>query len=149
LTYQITSGTLAFSDSFSGGLSRAAGENVGSYAIGKGTLALNSNYTLAYVGANLTITARPLTVNAVGVNKVYDGNTNASVTFTDNRLAGDDLTFSYTASFDNKNAGTGKAVSVNGIAIRGGADRITTAFRTPRRPRRRTSRHWPSRAPSP
>jgi hypothetical protein len=64
LTYQITSGTLAFSDSFSGGLSRAAGEGVGSYAIGQGTLALNSNYSLSFIGADLTINARAITVTA-------------------------------------------------------------------------------------
>src|SRR5205085_229252 len=44
LTYQITSGSLAFSDSFTGALTRAAGENVGTYAILQGTLALNGNY---------------------------------------------------------------------------------------------------------
>ena len=41
-------------------LSRAAGENVGSYAIGQGSLAANSNYTVAYTGANLGI--RPATL---------------------------------------------------------------------------------------
>jgi hypothetical protein len=56
LTYQVTSGSLAFSDTFTGALSRVAGELVGTYAIQQGTLALNSNYTLTYIGANLTIT---------------------------------------------------------------------------------------------
>ena len=56
LTYQITSGSLVTSDTFSGSLTRVAGENVGSYAIQQGTLALSSNYTLTYAGANLTIT---------------------------------------------------------------------------------------------
>ncbi|MDP2208241.1 MAG: MBG domain-containing protein, partial [Bacteroidota bacterium] len=55
LTYQITSGSLAFSDDFTGELSRVSGENVGAYAITQGTVALNNNYTLTYVGANLTI----------------------------------------------------------------------------------------------
>ncbi|POY34647.1 hypothetical protein C3K47_19215, partial [Solitalea longa] len=42
--------------SFSGSLSRAPGENVGtSYAINQGTLA-NSNYTISYTGANFAIT---------------------------------------------------------------------------------------------
>jgi hypothetical protein len=31
-------------------------------AIGQGTLALNSNYTLSFVGANLTVNTRPITV---------------------------------------------------------------------------------------
>jgi MBG domain-containing protein len=61
LSYHITSGSLAFSDSFTGALTRIAGELVGSYAIQQGTLAINdgnggNNYTLMYVGANLTIT---------------------------------------------------------------------------------------------
>ncbi len=55
-TYQITSGSLAFSDAFSGTLSRVAGENLGPYAILQGSLALNDNYTLTFIGANLTIT---------------------------------------------------------------------------------------------
>jgi hypothetical protein len=63
LTYQITSGTLAFSDAFLCGLSRAAGEGVGTYAIGQGTLALNSNYSLSFIGANLTINARAITAH--------------------------------------------------------------------------------------
>jgi len=120
LTYQITSGSLAFSDAFSGSLTRAAGEGVGTYAITQGTLALSGNYDLTYMGANLTITARVLTVGATGVNKVYDGTTSATVTLTDNRVLGDVFTDSYTsASFADKNVGTGKAVSVSGISISG------------------------------
>ncbi|WP_460389950.1 MBG domain-containing protein, partial [Algoriphagus aestuariicola] len=46
LTYQITSGSLAFSDAFTGALGRDAGEDVGNYAITQGTLALSSNYDL-------------------------------------------------------------------------------------------------------
>jgi hypothetical protein len=56
LTYQVTSGSLAFSDAFTGALSRVDGELVGTYAIQQGTLALNSNYMLTYIGDNLTIT---------------------------------------------------------------------------------------------
>jgi hypothetical protein len=63
LTHQITAGSLAFDDVFSGALTREPGEAVGAYAILQGTLALNSNYTLTYVGANLTITdASPPTI---------------------------------------------------------------------------------------
>src|SRR5207248_2184390 len=64
LTYAVTSGSLVTGDSFTGTLTRAAGENVGSYAIQQGTLALSTNYTLTYVGTNLTITARAVTVTA-------------------------------------------------------------------------------------
>ena len=49
----------------SGSLSRAAGETVGSYAIGQGTLAANANYTISYSGANLAITPATPTVSSV------------------------------------------------------------------------------------
>jgi len=71
LTYQITSGSLAFGDAFSGAMSRVAGENVGGYAIQQGTLSLSTNYTLTFVGANLTITTRAVTVTADAKSKVY------------------------------------------------------------------------------
>src|SRR4029077_7752820 len=71
LTSKITSGSLAFSDAFTGALTRAAGENVGTYAIQQGTLALNTNYSLTYVGANLAIVARPVTVTADAKSKTY------------------------------------------------------------------------------
>ncbi len=80
LTYQITSGSLAFSDSFSGALTRVAGENVGTYAIVQGTLALNSNYTLTYVGANLTIDLRAVTVTADAKSKTY-GDADPALTY--------------------------------------------------------------------
>jgi len=57
LTYSVTSGSLASGDSFTGALSRAAGTKVGSYAIGQGTLALSSNYTLTFV--RRTTSSRP------------------------------------------------------------------------------------------
>jgi hypothetical protein len=63
LTYTFAP-ALVGSDSFSGGLSRTSGENVGAYAITQGTLALNANYNLSYVGANLTINKETLTVTA-------------------------------------------------------------------------------------
>jgi len=80
LTCQITSGLLVGSDSLSGALSRVAGQNVGSYAIQQGTLAASGNYALSYVGANLSITARPITVTAVTDEKVYDGTTSSART---------------------------------------------------------------------
>src|SRR5437762_810858 len=80
LTYQITSGSLAFSDSFTGALSRAAGENVGTYAIVQGTLGLSTNYTLTYVGANLTIEPRAVTVTADAKSKTY-GNADPALTY--------------------------------------------------------------------
>ena len=50
------------SDHFSGALSRAAGENVGSYAITLGDLSAGSNYTLSLSGTEVdfTINAKPV-----------------------------------------------------------------------------------------
>ncbi|HVW15736.1 MAG TPA: MBG domain-containing protein, partial [Mucilaginibacter sp.] len=81
LTYQITSGSLITGDSFTGSLTRDPGENVGSYAINQGTLALNGNYTLTYAGASLTITAAILTITANNQSKAY-GQANPELTMT-------------------------------------------------------------------
>src|SRR5205814_1865835 len=64
LTYQITSGSLVGTDTFSGALTRTAGENVGPYAILQGTVSLSSNYVLTFNGANLTITPRVIKIKA-------------------------------------------------------------------------------------
>ena len=56
LTCRLTSGALMNGDNLNGSLSRIAGEDIGSYAIQQGTLTAGSNYTLTYVGADLTIT---------------------------------------------------------------------------------------------
>ena len=48
-----------------------AGEQVGNYPITQGTLAANSNYTIAFTGSTLTITPAPLTVTANPQTKVY------------------------------------------------------------------------------
>ena len=71
LTYQITAGSLVNGDVFSGAFNRATGDNVGTYAITQGTLALSSNYAIAYAAANLTITPAPLMASATAATKVY------------------------------------------------------------------------------
>ena len=80
LTYTYTP-SLIGSDTFSGALSRAAGENVGTYAINQGTLALSSNYTITYVGANLTISPLAITVTADAQGKDY-GDADPALTYT-------------------------------------------------------------------
>ena len=71
--------------------------------------------------ASADITARELTVTATGVSKTYDGSAGASVTLSTDKVSGDAVTAAYTsASFDNKNVGTGKTVTVTGISISGG-----------------------------
>jgi MBG domain (YGX type)/YDG domain/HYR domain len=94
LTYHITSESLAFSDAFSGALTRDAGEPVGTYAIHQGTLALSSNYALTFVGANLTITKRAVTITADSQTKVY-GEDDPTLTF---QITSGTLAFSDTFS---------------------------------------------------
>ena len=65
LTYK-TEG-LINGDKLTGQLKRTAGENVGTYDITAGTLA-NSNYTIDFTGAKLTINAKPITAEDVKLN---------------------------------------------------------------------------------
>ena len=97
---------------------------------GAGTYAITANFvptdnthysslTNAPAG-NFVINTATLTVTATGVNKVYDGTTVATVTLSDNKVAGDNVTDAYTtATFSDKNIGNGKTVSVSGISISG------------------------------
>jgi uncharacterized repeat protein (TIGR03803 family) len=55
LDYAITTGSLVGVDSFTGSLSRAAGESIGNYAITQGGLSAGANYNLSFVAASLTI----------------------------------------------------------------------------------------------
>ena len=68
---------------------RAAGENIGTYAIGQGTVA-NSNYTITYTGADLTITPKAVTVIADAKNKVY-GDADPALTYVATGLEGTDV----------------------------------------------------------
>src|SRR5439155_1105605 len=84
---------------FTGSLTRVAGENVGAYAIGQGTLAA-ANYSITFVSASFTITAKPLTVTAVANSKVFGAS---------------DPTFAYTNSLGlPASAFTGSLTSVAG-----------------------------------
>jgi hypothetical protein len=98
-------------------------KNVGTYVGGltpTGLYSTQQGYDITYVGGDLTITPRMLNVSATGTDKVYDATTHAAVTLSDNRILGDVLTGLYAAaSFDDKNVGTGKNVSVSGIEISG------------------------------
>jgi len=83
LTYQITSGSLVSGDSLSGALTRTAGEAVSPplYAINQGTLTAGANYNLTYIGANLEITQRPITVTADDKQKLV-GESDPPLTYT-------------------------------------------------------------------
>ncbi|HKK41439.1 MAG TPA: MBG domain-containing protein [Bacteroidales bacterium] len=71
LAYNISSGTLVGSDKLTGTPDRQAGEDVGKYEIGTGTLTAGNNYDLTFIGDNLTITPLPVSVTADNITKVY------------------------------------------------------------------------------
>ncbi|HEU4816041.1 YDG domain-containing protein, partial [Janthinobacterium sp.] len=85
-----------------------SGSDAGNYVLGN-----NAGSTTA------DIAARTLNVSFNGVNKTYDGTTGAQVSFGDDRVQGDALTVAGSAAFGNKNAGTGKAVTVTNVGVSG------------------------------
>ncbi|NBU42415.1 MAG: filamentous hemagglutinin, partial [Planctomycetia bacterium] len=126
LSFSYLIASLVTGDTFTGSLVRAPGETVAGspYAITQGTLSLGSNYTITFVGANLTITPKTLTVTgATATNRDYDGTT--VIAITGGTLAGvvgsDTVTLggSPAGSVADKNVGTGKAVTVTGYSISG------------------------------
>jgi len=96
-----------------------------------------TNYTLAgsAIGTTANLSPAPLAISAAGIDKVYDGTTNATVSLSDNRVPGDQLTVGYTAAaFDDRHAGSAKLIHVQGLSVLGSdadnytwnADAVTT-----------------------
>ena len=81
----------------------------------------SSNYIVTSTVGNYGVTPLAITVAATGANKVYDGTVNDSATLTGSGLiSGDRVSFSdASATFATKDVGTGKTVSVAGIAASG------------------------------
>lgn len=77
--------------------------------------------TLMAVGTQ-TVTAKTINVSATAANKVYDGNTNATVTLNSSDvLTGDNVSYAYSsATFASKTAETNKSVSIANISLAGG-----------------------------
>ncbi|MBZ5659992.1 MAG: hypothetical protein LAO08_06245 [Acidobacteriia bacterium] len=126
LTYKITSGSLVSGDAFSGALTRAPGKNVGTYAILQGSLALSSNYSLTYVGANFTITPRSLTITAQTNTKVYDRTVSAKAipvvsppTATTGLVSPDTVT-GLAEVYSTASIGQGKTLTVSAYTINDG-----------------------------
>src|SRR5205085_1468485 len=89
------------------------------------------NYTFnTTASATADITKRTSHITATADSKVYDGNTTAVAHLSDDRVSGDAFVDSYaSATFADKNVGTGKMVTVSGIAI-AGADANNYCFNT-------------------
>jgi hypothetical protein len=103
-----------------------AGPNVGTgipvtvsgYAI---TGADADNYTLTQPsGLAADITAATLTITATANTKIYDGSTSASATPTTSGLQGSDSVTGLAETYDTKNAGTGKTLSVSVYTVSDG-----------------------------
>jgi hypothetical protein len=121
-TYQLTSGALVGSDSFSGTLSRAAGEPVGTYAINQGTLTAGTNYTLSFNSANLTITPRALLAQADNKNRIY-GTTNPIFTISYSGFVGSDsVTNLAVLPIASTPAQTNSPIGAYNITLSGGSD---------------------------
>ena len=68
----LTDVELVSGDDFTGSLTREnTSKAVGTYAITQGSLALSSNYTIIFTGADFKITPKPITVTADAKSKVY------------------------------------------------------------------------------
>jgi fibronectin-binding autotransporter adhesin len=124
LTYIVTTGSVISGDTLSGSLDRTAGNNVGTYAITQGSVTntANGNYDIAFVGANLSITAKTLTVSgATAPNRAYNGTTTATITGATlvGVESGDAVTVSGGGAFADKNVGSGKSVTAN-LVLGGG-----------------------------
>jgi hypothetical protein len=120
-TYEFA-GTHVTGGDFSGSLSRAAGEDVGSYAIEQGTLTLGGNYVLIFVSAALDITPKALTGSFTAADKVYNGTTAATIATRslDGILGGDEVSLTGgVASFDTPDVGPGKTVTGTGFTLSG------------------------------
>ncbi len=105
LTYQVTAGSLAFNDLFTGELTRDVGEAVGTYQIQQGTVALNNNYSLTYVPADLTIGLRSVEITADAKSKTY-GDADPARTY---QITAGSLAFS--------DAFTGELTRISGEAV--------------------------------
>ncbi|MFC5191951.1 MBG domain-containing protein [Algoriphagus aquatilis] len=103
LTYVVTG--LQGGDQLTGSLSRNPGENVGTYAITQGSLSASSNYTIIYVGANLTITSRALTITADPKTKTY-GDADPQLTYSVSGLQGGDQLTGSLSRNSGENVGT-------------------------------------------
>ena len=78
------------------------------------------NYCVTLHTASGTITARDLDINAASDSKVYDGTSSSAQTPTVGTLYNSDTVTGLAEKYDNRNAGTGKTLSVTSYTINDG-----------------------------
>jgi filamentous hemagglutinin family protein len=90
----------------------------------KGTnLASNYNLTSSTASASANIIAKDISVSGVtGIDKEFDTTDVATVNVIDDRVLGDVLAYTNTATFDNADVANNKTVTVSAISLTGGAD---------------------------
>jgi hypothetical protein len=111
----LTNGTANFADKNVGTNKTVVTTNL----VLTGTAAANYVLAASSVTNVAAITVRSLTATVTGVNKIYDGDTNATVNVADNRMTNDVLTYTFTANFADKNVGVAKPVAVADLALTG------------------------------
>lgn len=124
---------------FFGGSGSSA--NVGSYALTAANLYSNQiGYDLTLAGtATLTITPRPLSIDGLIADKVYDGTTAATLASNPRfvgLVAGESLAFQagpgFAAAFDTKTVGTAKSVTLSGsYSLVDGANGLASNYQLP------------------
>lgn len=82
-----------------------------------GSSRLGYAYSSNYHDGTLTISQKTLNVSYSGINKIYDGSLNATVTTGDDRITNDVLSLARTAAFVDKNANNGVTVNVTGVSL--------------------------------
>ena len=105
-----------------------ASANVGSYTVTpSGQYSNQQGYDIEYLSGTVEITQALLTISGMtAANRVYDATTDASITtygVLSGLVGGETLTLetgAVSASFDDKNVGTGKTVTASGYAISNG-----------------------------
>ncbi|MDB5479155.1 MAG: hypothetical protein JWO83_208, partial [Caulobacteraceae bacterium] len=108
-----------------GGLTTSS-KAVGDYGLTPSGLSSGENYALSYAQGVLSISPATLTASLIGpVQKTYDGTTAATIGASNYGLAGvfsgDSVSLNDPSSgtYDTKDAGTGKTVSVSGLGLTG------------------------------
>ena len=102
----------------------AGAKNAGSYTINVSGLYSNQfGYDISYQTGSLTIDKANLVIGTANVTKTYDGTTSAlgsAIATAGTQLFGTDSLSGGSFAFSNKNAGTGKTVTVSGVTLNDG-----------------------------
>ncbi len=127
ITFTATS--LIGNDTFTGSPARDIGENVGTYAIGQGTLTAGTNYRILFTPANLTINRAALTVSANNAARCF-GQANPSFTLSYNGFKRNDNENSLTTKPQTATLATIMSQAGNyAITVSGGtSDNYTFAY---------------------